>query len=59
MKTEFLGERLRRLHEGGAWHGPSLRELIEGVSEAEGGRKVGPHTIAQLVGKSIFGTGSC
>ena len=35
--TQALGrivDQLRRMHEGDAWHGPSLREALEGVTAA-------------------------
>jgi DinB superfamily len=30
--VEFLADQLRRAHNGQAWHGPSLRECLQGVS---------------------------
>jgi uncharacterized damage-inducible protein DinB len=54
MRTAILAEQLRRLHEGAAWHGPSLRELLDGFSREAAERKVGPHSIGELVGHIDF-----
>jgi uncharacterized damage-inducible protein DinB len=44
-------DQLRRCHEGGAWHGPSLGELLADVSAARASSRPvpGAHTIAELV----------
>ena len=48
---EFLADQLRRAHQGEAWHGPSLRETLSGVTaEMAGARPVGDaHTIWELI----------
>ena len=46
-----LEEQLRRALEGGAWHGPSVLELLAGVSAAQAARHpiAGAHSIWELV----------
>ncbi len=50
-EVEFLADQLRRAHVGEAWHGPSLRETLAGVSaEMASARPIaGAHTIWELV----------
>lgn len=50
-EAERIAEQLRLAHEGDAWHGPSLKKLLEGVSaEQASARPIeGAHTIAELV----------
>jgi uncharacterized damage-inducible protein DinB len=45
-----LVDQLRRAYEGDAWHGPSVREALEGVTAEQATRKVLPtaHTIHAL-----------
>jgi uncharacterized damage-inducible protein DinB len=31
-EAERIADQLRRAHEGGAWHGPALEEILKGVS---------------------------
>lgn len=47
----FLADQLKILWEGEAWHGPALRELLDGVTaEQAAGRPVpGGHTVWELV----------
>lgn len=49
--TGFLADQLRRAHQGQAWHGPSLSEVLNGVTaETAGARPIaGAHTIWELV----------
>jgi uncharacterized damage-inducible protein DinB len=50
-EVERIADQLRRAHEGGAWHGPSVRELLDGVSaeQAEARPFDGAHSIRELV----------
>jgi len=47
----FLLDQLRRAHEGDAWHGPSLREVLDGVDAARATSRPlpGAHSIWELV----------
>lgn len=53
MSTEVkrLDEQLRRTLEGGAWHGPSVLELLDGISAAQAASYAitGAHNIWELV----------
>ncbi len=51
METKFLASQLRRSYEGTAWHGPSLRELLDGVTAEQAAAKAisGAHSIWELV----------
>ena len=51
MEAQRLAEQVRRSYEGGAWHGPSLGELLEGVTAEEAARRPLPaaHSIWELV----------
>jgi len=51
METKRLASQLRRSYEGQAWHGPSLVELLEGVTAEQAARKPlpGAHSIWELV----------
>lgn len=50
-RTEFLADQLDRAFNGDPWHGPSLRKIIEGVTEAEAKQHPLPkrHSIFELV----------
>ena len=52
MNTECLriSEQLRRAFEGGAWHGPSVKELLTGISveQAQARPVNGAHSIWEL-----------
>jgi uncharacterized damage-inducible protein DinB len=50
METRRLADQLRRSYEGEAWHGPSLRELLEGVTAERAAAKplAGGHSIWEL-----------
>jgi uncharacterized damage-inducible protein DinB len=51
METKRLASQLRRSYEGTAWHGPSLRELLEGVTAERAAAKPvpGAHSVWELV----------
>ena len=51
METKRLASQLRRSYEGQAWHGPSLRELLNGVTSEQAAAKPvsGAHSIWELV----------
>jgi uncharacterized damage-inducible protein DinB len=51
METKRLASQLRRSYEGTAWHGPSLRELLAGVTSEQATAKhvSGAHSIWELV----------
>jgi uncharacterized damage-inducible protein DinB len=44
-------EQLRQVQEGGAWHGPSVREALEGVTAAQAASRPldGAHSIWEIV----------
>jgi uncharacterized damage-inducible protein DinB len=49
-EMEKIADQLRRSHEGVAWHGPSLRELLQGLTAERAARKHdGLHSIWELV----------
>jgi uncharacterized damage-inducible protein DinB len=50
-EAERIAEQLRRAHEGEAWHGPSLRELLQDLTPEQAlARPVaGAHSILELV----------
>jgi uncharacterized damage-inducible protein DinB len=50
-EIERITDQLRRAFEGDAWHGPSVREVLEGVTPEMAARKVLPdaHTIWEIV----------
>jgi uncharacterized damage-inducible protein DinB len=49
--VEFLADQLQRAYEGEAWHGPSLREVLNGVNAGMASAKPVPeaHSIWELV----------
>jgi len=51
MEPKRLASQLRRSYEGPAWHGPSLRELLDGVIAEDAAAKpiAGAHSIWELV----------
>jgi uncharacterized damage-inducible protein DinB len=51
METKRLASQLRRSYEGQAWHGPSLQELLNGVTAVQAAAKPvsGAHSIFELV----------
>ena len=49
-EIEKISDQLRRSHEGVAWHGPSLGELLQGMTAERAARKNdGLHSIWELV----------
>lgn len=50
-EVKRIADQLRRAHEGGAWHGPAVDELLKGVTaEQAAARPVeGAHSIWELV----------
>jgi uncharacterized damage-inducible protein DinB len=50
-ETVRIVEQLSRAHDGGAWHGPSTAEALEGVSAADAARRAAPagHSIREIV----------
>lgn len=50
-EAERIADQMRRAFHGGAWHGPSIRELLEGVDARVAGARPLPaaHTIAEIV----------
>ena len=50
-EVERIADQLKRAHEGGAWHGPSIDELLKGVTAEQAAARpvAGAHSIAELV----------
>ena len=50
-EVERIADQLKRANEGDAWHGPSLKELLEGVTAELAAAKpvAGAHSIWELV----------
>lgn len=49
-EVEKISDQLRRSHQGVAWHGPSLSELLQGLTSAKAALKTdGLHSIWELV----------
>ena len=50
-ETERIRDQMRRAFQGEAWHGPSLRELLDGVSARQAAQRPlgAAHTIWELV----------
>ncbi len=50
-ETHRINSQLKRAYQGEAWHGPSLRELLDGVSAKQAAAKTVPnaHSIWELV----------
>jgi uncharacterized damage-inducible protein DinB len=50
-EVERIADQLKRAHEGGAWHGPAVDELLKGVTaeQAAARRAEGEHNIFELV----------
>ena len=55
IETTRLADQLERAFRGGAWHGPSLDEALDGVDAATASRRFGDaHTIAEITGHVAF-----
>ena len=54
-ETARIGSQLKQAYQGEAWHGPSLRELLEGVTADQAAAKPIPtvHSIWELVNHII------
>ena len=54
-ETHRIHSQLKRANQGPAWHGPSLRELLEGVTAEQAAARpiVGAHSIWELVNHII------
>jgi uncharacterized damage-inducible protein DinB len=54
-ETHRINSQLKRAQEGQAWHGPSLRELLDGVTAEQAAAKLIPnaHSIWELVNHII------
>ena len=50
-QSEFLADQLRRAHQGEAWHGPSLREILAGITAEMASARPIPqaHSIREIV----------
>lgn len=50
-EVERIADQLRRAHEGGAWHGPSVNELLDGVTAEHAAARplAGAHSVWELV----------
>ena len=50
-EVERIADQLQRAHEGGAWHGPAVDELLKGVTAAQAAARhvEGAHSIWELV----------
>ena len=50
-EVERIADQLRRAHEGEAWHGPALRELLAGVEAGQAAPRPQPsaHSIWEIV----------
>lgn len=51
IETERIADQLRRIYEGPAWHGPALKELLDGITEPQAAARPIPnaHSIWKLV----------
>jgi uncharacterized damage-inducible protein DinB len=50
-EVERIADQLKRAHEGGAWHGPAIDELLKGVTAEQAAARpfAGAHNILELV----------
>jgi uncharacterized damage-inducible protein DinB len=50
-ETERIADQLRRMYEGPAWHGPALKELLNGITEQRAAARpiADAHSIWELV----------
>lgn len=50
-EVERIADQLKRAHEGGAWHGPAVDELLEGVTAEQAAARPfeGAHSLSELV----------
>lgn len=61
VETARLADQLERAFRGGAWHGPSLSEVLDGVDAATAAaRPVGDaHSIGEIAGHVAFWIDAC
>src|SRR6476469_3330224 len=61
VEVTRLADQLERSFRGGAWHGPSVSEALEGIDAATAARSIvpGSHTIAELAGHLAFWIAEC
>lgn len=50
-ETQRINEQLRRAFEGQAWHGPAVREVLEGITSEKAARRLlaGAHSAWEIV----------
>ena len=50
-EVERIADQLKRAHEGGAWHGPAVDELLKGLTAAQAAARhvAGAHSVWELV----------
>ena len=50
-EVERIADQLKRAHEGGAWHGPAIDELLRGITAGQAAARPfeGAHNILELV----------
>ncbi len=50
-EVERIADQLRRAHEGGAWHGPALEEILQGVNARAASRRTlaDAHSIGEIL----------
>lgn len=50
-EVERIADQLKRAHEGGAWHGPAVDELLKGLTAAQAAARhvEGAHSVWELV----------
>lgn len=51
-EATYIADELREIHEGNAWHGPSLREALDGVTPEQAAARPleSAHSIWEIVG---------
>lgn len=51
IETQRIADQLRRMYQGDAWHGPPLKELLDGINEQRAAARPipGAHSIWELV----------
>jgi uncharacterized damage-inducible protein DinB len=55
VESSRFADLLERSFHGGAWHGPSLREALDGIDAVAARQRVGgSHSIAEIVGHLTF-----
>ncbi|PYS51388.1 MAG: hypothetical protein DMF68_04570 [Acidobacteria bacterium] len=51
-EAAYIADELREIHEGNAWHGPSLREALDGITAEQAAARAieSAHSIWEIVG---------